>query len=391
MVEIKEFHGLIYNQQKLSKLKVNFKDLICPPFDTISSSLHRSLLLKKYNFVNLELPKGTGQKKYQNAKKILSSWKRSKIIVEDDLPSIYLYSHKFSYPVGCEKQYTRYGIFCLIKADPSYTDIIPHEHTNPKPIEERAKLISALNAQTSSPFFIVEDEKKEFYNLLLKLAKPQYLFITTKDSLGDEHKIYKIVDSKLIGKIKDILKRKKLYIADGHHRYKVTCEYLKKNKKEYLLGYICSLEDEGLLILPTHRALAGSHIVEELKKYFDFLDWDGKSNVEIVFYHKGSFKTLKPKISFKDTAKIINNQPYFLLDRVLRELEGEKITQHIFYHQEIKEVVNFADKYDGCAFILPAVKKEEFSKVLKDKIIFPPKSTYFYPKVFCGFVFYEFK
>lgn len=389
MVEIKEFQALIYNKEKLDKLKIDFKDVICPPYDVISPAYHKSLLYKKFNFVNLELPKGTGNKRYQNAKKTLTSWKRTKVIIEDNFPSIYVYQQKFSFPSGTQNFYTRLGMFCLVKADFEYKNILPHEHTNPKPLEDRKKLLNILNVQTSSPFFLLEDDNKDFYNTLLKLLKPQYLFFVAKEDNGDEHRIYRISDPKIISTIKKLLNPKKLYIADGHHRYKVTCEYLKENKNEYLMGYICSLSDEGLLILPTHRAFAGSHIIEEIKKYFDFVDWDGKDSLGILFYNKGTFKVLKPKVSLKQLPKLVATQPYFVFDKIISDLEGEQVRQHIFYHPDMKEVISYADRYNGCAFIMPSVKKEEFAKIVNNRIIFPPKTTYFYPKVFCGFVFYK--
>lgn len=389
MVEIREFQAWVYNKSKLDKLKVEFKDVICPPYDVISESQYRSLVRKKYNFVHLELPKGTLKTKYVNAKKVFTSWKRSKIVVKEQMSAIYVYQQSFCYPENSKNVYTRTGIFCLVKSDPEYKTILPHELTKPKPLEDRTNLIQTLKIQTSPPFFLVEDKHKEFYELVLELAKPQYLILNFTDDNGQQHKLYRIMEGvKKVNELKKFLKEQKLYIADGHHRYKVTTEYLKKVKKEFLLGYICSLQDEGLLILPTHRAISGKHIIEELNKYFDFVNWDGKSQVDIVIYKEGEFKVLKLKHKLKTKSKVEQN-PYFLLDRILCELEGEQIRQQIFYHQQMQEVVAFADKYTGCAFIMPAVSKEEFVEIVNKGYVFPPKTTYFYPKIPCGFVFYD--
>lgn len=385
MVEIKEFQPLVYNKDKLDKLGIEFKDIICPPYDIISPQQHKSLLRKKYNFVHLELPKGGQKEKYKNAKKTLSVWRRNKILVKEEHASVYVYEHKFTYPENSNNEYKRIGLFCLIKADPDYETIIPHEQTKPKPLEERSLLINTINIQTSAPFFLVES--KEFFEILCRLAKKKFLILDFKDETGNVHKLYRIPQGVAeVKKIKNVVKEKKLYIADGHHRYKVTCEYLNKTGKEFLFGYIASVEDEGLLILPTHRALPGKHIIEGLKKYFDFTDWDGKSQVEIVLYSSGEFKVLK----LKHKQKFKEDNPYFVLNNVLKELEGEQITQHIFYHNEIKEVLSFADKYNGCAFIMPPVTKKEFVSILKKRLIFPPKTTYFYPKVYCGMLTYDF-
>lgn len=389
MVEIKEFQPLIYNLEKIKKLKIDFKDIICPPYDVISPQQHRSLLRKKYNFVHLEFPKET-KNKYLTAKKTFSVWKRSKILVKDEHPSVYVYQHKFKHPYIPDKYYTRVGIFCLIKADPEYETILPHEHTKPKPLEDRAKLLSTLNLQTSSPFFVVEDKIGKLKNILDDIAKPKYLILNFTDDQQHEHKLYRIVKSvKEVTEIKKFLEKQNLYIADGHHRYKVTTEYLKSIGKSYLMGYICSSYDEGLIILPTHRALPTAHTLQEIAKYFDFVGWDGKSRVEILVYHRGEFKVAKLKKEFQRKFKNIAYNSYFLLDKVLCEVEGEKIRYEMFYHQEMKEVVNFAEKYNGVAFILPPVIKEEFFEIVNKKLVFPPKSTYFYPKVPAGLLCYD--
>jgi|GEM_PF-1345997 len=386
MIQIKEFQPLVYNLEKLSKLKIEFKDVVCPPYDVISPQQHRVLLRKKYNFVNLELPKGTTNKKYTYAKRLLSLWKKNKIVIKEEIPSVYLYQQKFEYPPNSGKFYTRYGIFCLVEADAEYKKILPHEQVKPKPIEERTKLINTLGVQTSPPFFIVEDDDKKFYELLQNFAKPKYKILEFVDEEKNENVLFRIVKGeKGLKEIKNLLQKKLLFIADGHHRYKVTVEYLKKIGGKYLMGYICSFSDEGLLILPTHRALPQSHIYEELKKYFEFGEWDGKSDVKLLFYKNGEFKIVIPK-----SKKFVKEQPYFLLDKILCELEGEQIRQQLFYHQEMKEVINFADKFNGCAFILPPVRKDEFVNIVKKGMVFPPKSTYFYPKVISGLMFYDF-
>ncbi|MCX7956577.1 MAG: DUF1015 domain-containing protein [Endomicrobia bacterium] len=390
MVEIKEYTPLIYNLDKLEKFSLSLKDTVCPPFDTISSSLHRVLLKKKYNFVNLELPKGKTTKKYEDAKKILSLWKKNKIVIKENLPCFYIYEHKFYYPDNSGKSFTRLGVFCLVRIDKDYKNILPHEYTNPKPLEDRKKLLSTVNIQTSAPFFLVDDPNKELYETLKLSLKQQYLWTYFKDEKSSEHKIYKVVATTNIAKkMKEIVKQKKFFIADGHHRYKVTSEYLSSIGQEYLMGYICSIEDEGVLILPTHRVVIGKHIIEEIKKYFELIEWDGRSDVDTVIYYNGTFNVLRPKIKLVNLPKVVSKQPYFILDKVLTELEGEQIRQQIFYTHDLKEAVYYADRYNSCAFIMNSVKKNEFIDIIKNGYKFPPKSTYFYPKVISGINFYE--
>ncbi|MFQ3675457.1 MAG: DUF1015 domain-containing protein, partial [Endomicrobiia bacterium] len=301
------------------------------------------------------------------------------------------------------KKYVRRGFFCIAKIDPEYKTILPHEQTKPKPVEDRLNLLKMLNLQTSPVFCLVEDDKKLLNKTLEKITKSFTPVIMFNDTEGGEHKLYNIVSKEKIDFIKNFFIDKKLFIADGHHRYKTACAYLNelqnpdhtlkiKNKQiienvKYFMTYICPLSDDGLLILPTHRAVAGKFVKQHIDKYFILKPWDGKSVVEIVVYHNGEFKVMIPKKSKITDSKLqINKIPYVILNEtVLKDVPKEQI----FYHQEIQEVVCWAQKYSGYAFLLQPLSKEKFQSVVKENFLLPPKTTYFYPKVISGLCEYD--
>jgi uncharacterized protein (DUF1015 family) len=429
MVEIKEFCAIRYNKEKVKKLGIEFENLVCPPYDVISDQMYKMLAKHKYNFVHFELPfgiKNLGNKKYDKVKKVLTLWKKNKIFVQDNIPAIYVYEHTFCYPPATSvqatfdkksktvkpltsevKKYVRTGLFCITKIDPQYETILPHEQTKPKPIEDRLHLLETLNMQTSPVFCLVEDDKKVLNKTLEKIVTNTTPTVVFNDNLGGVHKFYKVVSKEKIGFIKKFFLDKKLFIADGHHRYKTACEYLNrlhslpatghklkiKNKQiienaEYFMTYICPLSDDGLLILPTHRAVVGKYIKDYIDKFFDLLPWDGKSKIELGLYHNGEFKIMVPKkIVANSKLKVeIMKIPYVLLNEtVLKDIPKEQI----FYHQEIQEVICWAQKYGGYAFLLPPLSKDKFKFVVENKFLLPPKTTYFYPKVISGLCAYS--
>ncbi len=413
MVEIKEFCALHYNIDKLKKQGLSLSEVICPPYDVISSELQHKLLKQKYNFVNLELPRAVkGKSKYISAKQKLVSWKRNKIVVKDSIPAIYLLQENFFYPPlpldkntsvkSSVKQYTRTGLFCIVKLDPEYKTILPHEHTKPKPVEDRLELIKTLKVQTSAVFCLVPDKDKKFLNWIQKIVSQLKPIVIFKDSANTEHKIYKLVSKEKIDTIKKFFKNKKLIIADGHHRYKTALlyhKYLLDQKKtkssqiellnsQYFMAYICSLSDDGLLILPTHRAVAGKFIEDSIHQYFDLHDWDGKELVKLVLYHKGEFKVMRIKHKLKlNLPPLIKDTPSVILNEtVLKNVPKEQI----FYHYDMKETISWADKYQGYAFLLEPISKEVFQQAVLNSYIFPPKTTYFYPKIMAGELFFDF-
>lgn len=412
MVEIKEFTAIRYNVDRIKKLKIPFELLVCPPYDVISEEMYRKLSRQKYNFINFELPKGVkklGSLDYSEVKKKFLLWEKNKIFVKDDFPAFYVYEHIFScpYSLGSKgetkqrkdevKKFIRRGFFGLVKVDPEYRTILPHEQTKPKPIEDRLTLLSSLQVQTSPVFCLVEDDKKVLNKILEKICKNTTPAISFKEDNGDEHRVFMVVATDLVSQIKKFFSSKKLFIADGHHRYKTACAYLQKlqlvsdkikntqllSNAEYFMSYICPLSDDGLLILPTHRAVAGEYIGKKVREYFDMIVWDGKTKIKLVVYHKGNFYTLKEKKKVK--GEFLEIPSVVLNETVLKDIPKEQI----FYHQQMEEVVKWADKYNGYAFLLEPLSKEKFKEVVNNKFLLPPKSTYFYPKVISGLVEYD--
>jgi len=78
--------------------------------------------------------------------------------------------------------------------------------------------------------------------------------------------MWRVVDPEVLAKVSALFVEKSLYIADGHHRYTtaLACRKraLEKNPDlpaespfNFIMMYLCSSEDPGLSVLPTHRLL----------------------------------------------------------------------------------------------------------------------------------------
>jgi len=66
---------------------------------------------------------------------------------------------------------------------------------------------------------------------ILKKALKGKADIEVKDSDNAMHAVYRISDKKLISSIQKTLENKKLFIADGHHRYETALNYKKHIKQ----------------------------------------------------------------------------------------------------------------------------------------------------------------
>src|SRR6185312_15075510 len=85
--------------------------------------------------------------------------------------------------------------------------------------------------------------------------------------LGVVHRLWPVTNVKSIADVAAILDPKPLFIADGHHRYETACNYRDwlaeqgpldaNHPANFVLTQCVSMNDPGLLVLPTHRLFRG--------------------------------------------------------------------------------------------------------------------------------------
>jgi uncharacterized protein (DUF1015 family) len=193
------------------------------------------------------------------------------------------------------------------------------------------------------------------------------------------------------------MKHKKLFIADGHHRYEVGLAFSKFKKDPkygYILTYFTDLLGDGLVVLPYHRLIGGldkygfdaletnlkkNFITEPIKskKYLDaFLAKAGPQEARFVIYSRKRFTGLIFKDKKGLDVAIAKNLIIGPLNKIFIDF-----TKDLDY--AIKEVNK--GKFSFAILVNP-VKITEIRDVAFLGNRMPQKSTYFYPKVLTGLV-----
>ncbi|MBU4314558.1 MAG: DUF1015 domain-containing protein, partial [Actinobacteria bacterium] len=264
MVDILPFNGLIYNKNKIG----NISEVISPPYDVVSAALKKKLYnAHPYNIINIILPKGRSGEKYIKANELLTDWIKKDILKFDKDRCFYIIEESY-YPDSKRKKIL--GFIGLTGLEPySKSQIIPHEQTSFKIKEDRLKLLSNCRANFGLVFTLYNDNLNKITDIL-KNTMQKKLFKDTQagydSTLG--FKLWKITDMEDVKKIINIMKDKKLIIADGHHRYETSLayrdEYKKLNRKkgqnlpgpeDFILTLYVDSGQNDLLILPTHRTI----------------------------------------------------------------------------------------------------------------------------------------
>ena len=401
MAEIRPFNGIRYS-------KGNITNIICPPYDVISPEEKKKLQkLSAHNIINIELSDPKGKKnKYQNAADIFNVWLKSGVLVKDAAPALYFYEQTFK---DHGVKMTRRGFFAALKLDNPHSgkgSVKPHEKTLAGPKADRLKLLKAVKSNISPIFGLFDDGKKVMVNLCKKISKKSPA-ATATDKEGTFHKLWVVTDKDILAKVQKYLSAKKMFIADGHHRYETAWNYsqeMKKKDKKYsaakdynfVLTYLCPMEDPGISIWPTHRVIAEPKDFEEnIEKYFDvcpakdFAKLSKKEIQPLLVYKNGKSRTLiiKKEAALKkampDKGKAYRSLAVSALHYVLMP----KIDANEFvYVKNDKEAIALAKKTGKIAIIVPATPVSSLKAISLNNEMMPQKSTYFYPKLASGIV-----
>jgi uncharacterized protein (DUF1015 family) len=399
MVEISPFRAIRYNPSKVP----NLSTVICPPYDVISvPDYHRLSKRSPLNMVHIELPWAQGKSDgYTIAAQYWQRWQNQRVLIEDKAPAYYGYEQRFL--VGTQPFFRR-GFFAALRLEtPGKGDIRPHERTFPKHKEDRLKLMRATHANISPIFGIFAGQKKVL-QLLVDQMKEKAL-VTARDDHGVTHRLWRWARPEVVYALTRALRRGEVLIADGHHRYETAWNYAKEMETRkgsaskqaafrYVMTFLCPLEDPGLVIQPTHRAVRwdGSlddwqgridtaftmHRVESLTSLLTRLRANPDSAAMGMVVGGGKLFWLSPKTGKSSTMPVVQ-----LHERILKDIPLENIS----YNQDPRDAIEAIQRAEAnVAFLLPPPDKEVFARLCKSGHLLPQKSTYFFPKVITGFV-----
>ena len=411
MVDIKPFRAIRYAGKA-----GNIENLIAQPYDKIDEEMQNEYYAKSdYNYCRLTLP--IEENRYELARERLSKWLEEEILVKDAEPAIYVYYQEYEL---FGERFVRKGFIGALRLHPFEENIVlPHEKTHKGPKIDRLNMLKTTIHTLEPGFILYSDPEKRTIRLFEEIAEETPL-LKGKDGLGVINKIWKLTDPAIIGIIQDVFKEQQLVIADGHHRYETAITYRNMRREKvglwneddaynFRMTYLVPVQDEGLIILATHRCLAkekvsDAHMVE-FKQFFDmdeiaskdipkFLE-DNKDKHTFVFYqdnkaigmimkNPADINRFVQEVSddFKELDVVILRDMIFHGIMGLGELH---IDDDIFYERWWNEAVEEVDagKYQ-VAFILNPTSAEQVLKVAKNHERMPQKATDFYPKMISG-------
>jgi uncharacterized protein (DUF1015 family) len=424
MAQIAPFRGIRYDLATAGSAS----QLLAPPYDVISEAERAALeKLSPYNVVRLILPEGDPPEKYQRAAGELKRWQTAGVLKRDARPALYRYHQTFT---AEGRTATRKGFICLIRLHRFDEGVVlPHERTLAGPKADRLLLKRACRAHLSQVFGLYSDPARVTDRPFATLEeRPPDLEATTSDRVTQ--RLWRLEDAQGQAEVIAALADKKVYIADGHHRYETMLalrEELRaesggnpRSLVEYGTIFLANMDDPSLLVFPTHRVVHGlssfelQRVLAAARASFtvDSRPLQPPAAVRGVLAEKGleaptfalvagervHYLTLRRDLDLERVPGLRGPLVVRALDVTLLHalvLEGilgidraaQERQTNLRYVKDTKQALDEARTAEVQAvFLMNPTKVSEVKAVADAGEVMPQKSTFFYPKLASGLV-----
>jgi uncharacterized protein (DUF1015 family) len=437
MAKVVPFCGILYNQKKISDPSL----VVTPPYDVISKAQQDAFYAAhENNVIRLILNKAQAndsqtENPHTRAARHFEQWLAEGILVRDEKPAFYVTSQSFS---ANNIKHNRLGLIARIRLEAFDKGVVrPHEKTFSQVKSERLGLFKQCHSNFSPVFSLFPDEDGAVYSLMQKAMEQEPKDIAFAAADGQEHALVRLTDETICKQITAALADKELFIADGHHRYETALNYLgwleetqgplpDDHPARFVMMYLSSMNDPGLIILPAHRVLTSlkADVVQKFAAaapdYFvvEKVEEKGKTPEQVVAEIEAALKkaghktaiaavlsgglsplvlTLKDGVMEslfgKDLERELQDLDVSALTMLIFEkmlgLKPEDLDDHDFIHYTTSALEVYNDVRSGrmaAGFVINPTRIEQVRAVARAGLTMPRKSTYFYPKVITGMV-----
>lgn len=402
MADFRPFQAIRYDFDKLDR---NLSNVLAPPYDVLDQADKDALLARsRHNIVAIDLPflppKRLGpQEAYDKAAITMYKWLDEGVLIRESQPAIYVYHQIFEHG---GKTFTRKKMLANLRCEPFNAGVIlPHEQTFGGPKEDRLALMKATRTQLSPIFGLYTDADDVIGNALASAINRDPDAVGTLD--GVENRVWIVTDPAVLKKVTGEMADKKIFIADGHHRYSTALMYRDEVEREqgqlapnhpanFTMFVLGSMDDPGSLILPYPRVLQqancstlalaqnwGDAVQLVPKGEHDMILFDGAdgSEIPLKFAHRERLDDLAPEQSEAWRKLDVAYLHRYLIDEFLTE-------PSIKYVKSIDMAKQAAKDEHGIALLINATPMEHLRDVSIAGDLMPQKSTYFHPKIATG-------
>jgi uncharacterized protein (DUF1015 family) len=378
-------------------------DVTAPPYDVLSPTDIDALLARhQHNIVAIDVPLDRdGPGRYDRAAARLASWTDQGVLVHDASPSLTLYRMEFTDGTG--RRRSTVGVVGALEVVDEHTDgVLPHERTTPKAKTDRLELTRATRTNLSPVWGL--SLTAGLTDLLDEPGEPVGRCV---DEQGVVHVVERVVDAARLEAISAAVGANPVLIADGHHRYAISRSYRDEVRTatgrtdtdaELTMVYVAELVGEQLSIDPIHRVYTGvtaEALTSRLAPYFALADAGiVTARVAAETIDRGAMCLVRPDgtgtwltpiAAAFDGVRALDGA---YLEHALTDLVGSDGTMiDVSYQHGVQNVIDLVGKGSAdAAVLIRPTSIDEIRRTALERLLMPPKSTFFTPKLRTGLV-----
>ena len=431
MPTLRPFRGLGYALDRFAVLAppgMRIADLdavVCPPYDVITTAQQAELLARdEHNAVRLELSAESDP--HAAAAALLAAWQADGTLERREEASAYYYRH--ARPSAPDEP-TVQGVLARLLLEPFGAGVRAHEHTMSGPKADRLALLRATRTQLSPILAIYFDRSSRYDHVM---GRPWTDEWRAHDSDALVHSLAVVESDE---RLFSYLGRQVLYIADGHHRYETALAYQAEIRSDprwadaapgslaadWMMVVLVNAEREELEIRATHRLVLeadedalrslaqGADAIwrpmpvppGELVRRLDEMDEVEQPVFGLVlpgdkaFLLVGDADALTERMRRERMSTVVRRLDLAILHATILEdrlgisaadvATGGRLA---YTRDEADAIRAVASGEAKAAILVRPTRLEQLAAVASAGDVMPQKSTYFYPKLLSGLVFY---
>ncbi len=397
MPTLRPFHGIRYSSG------VELADLVCPPYDIISSDT-QELLGRRHvnNAVHLELPPESpdGSEGYARGAATFREWMEAGVLRADESACLYVYRQDFKGPGGERRRVAGVLGALDLEAWGRGSGVLPHERTMPGPVADRLDLLRACPVNISPIYAIYHGAgglAPYFDTLENRPATANFV-----DDEGTRQRLWVIDAPAEIEMLSAAISQGPLIVADGHHRYETALAYHAEQGRasgghDAIMSLCVDVDGEDVLVLPYHRAISTPVSDLELKRRLTS-SWgatplnDAEVPAALQASRAGhSFVFVLPGDNLLVEVPGTRCEAVLDIDVLHGDIlpgvfpEGIQDLRFLRHPAELIEAVR-AGRWNAGVLLEPVEAAQVAATALAGERM-PQKATYFWPKVPTGLVF----
>lgn len=372
------------------------EDVAAPPYDVLSNADVDALLRRhSHNIVAIDVPRDSdGPRRYDLAAKRLQEWIADGTLVRDTSPTFTLYRMRFTDETGAARE-TVGVVGALEVVDEGANGVLPHERTTPKAKTDRLDLTRTTNTNLSPVWGLSLTP-----GLTELLREPGEPVGSLRDEAGVLHTVERVTEPQRVAAISAAVAANPVLIADGHHRYAISRTFRDEVRAtagndtgaELTMTYVAELVADQLSIDAIHRlyqgvtadqlldALSASFAVEEAGPVTPGFAAEVVERAALCLVRPdGTGVWLTPKPTAFEGIRALDGA---LLEHALRDHDIE-----ISYQHGVQYVVDRVSAEESLVGVLiRPTGIDEIRRTANERLLMPPKSTFFTPKLRTGLV-----